>query len=114
MEGDTVKEIIAVEKEIHRKIEAERQRWTSWLEDVRLQAEKQYEEELRVLEAACEKERREAVDEAEKKASALVCEAEEQCGRWRNISDASLEKIVRRHLVSLTTGGYHDSPDVES
>ena len=114
MERDTVKEIIAVEKEIQRQVEAERTKLGSWLAETRERAEKQYEADLAAFEQISAAERNRAAEEAEIKASAIIGEAEEEYDGWRHISDSVLEKILTRHLEKLITGEWHDSPDVEN
>jgi len=114
MEQETVKEIIAVEKEIQRTIDAAKDKWQAWLAEVCQQAEKQYEKELAALEENCEAEQSRAAEEAKEKAAIIIKEGEKEIGGWRNIADDKLEMIVRRHLEELIAGERNDSPDVQN
>lgn len=113
MEKDTLAAIVDVEKEVRELQEAEQTKAGEWLARVRREAEEELAREERGLEEALRDALARASSEAERKAAALVEEAEAKAERLGRLDDESLRVIVARHLAGLLPGRGDDRQNGE-
>ena len=102
--GDVLSEILAVEREISAKLEAERQAERQWLEGRRGEIEQAKLSELTALKASAEREEEAAKMAAHDKAAAILEQARTDTERIRHIEDALLIPIVRQHVLVIAGG----------
>jgi hypothetical protein len=102
--GDILSEVLAAEREIGAKLDAERQEARQWLELTRGEIEQGKLSELAALKASAAREEEAAKIAARDKAAAILQEAGAEAERIRRIEDARLIPLVRQH-VRLIAGG---------
>ena len=103
-EGDVLSEVLAVEREIGVKLDAERQAAAQWLEQTRSEIEQTKLSELTALKASAAREEEAAKMAAHDKAAAILQQAGTEVGRIRRLEDARLIPIVRQHLLIIAGG----------
>ena len=100
MEQSTLAEILAVERDIRTRLDAERERANRWLENARHEIEQEHSTQLAQIRSAAAARRDAALRAAHDRASAELLSAEAAAGTV-GLSDDALRPIVRRHLTFL-------------
>lgn len=113
MEKDILADIFEVEKEIRERLEAERQKGAVWLAEVKRDLEEGVSREDERLQGALTNAVAAARAEAEKKAAALLEEAEARAEQLGRLDDESLMVIIERHIATLLPGRDHDRQNGE-
>ncbi|HXX81802.1 MAG TPA: hypothetical protein VEI46_09645 [Thermodesulfovibrionales bacterium] len=101
MEKDILSKVIEVEKEIQERLREEKNKAHAWLEGVKTEIEKDISLQEEQLRESYTRGREDAKAEAERKAAKIVKDAASLAERYRQISDETLEKIVKRHMVKI-------------
>ena len=115
MEKDILSKVIEVEKEIQERLREEKNKAHEWLEGVREEIEKGLSLQEEQLRESYTRGKEGAKAEAEREAARIVQDAAILAERYRRISDAALEKIVKRHVVKiLPSQGTISPPEEES
>jgi len=104
VKGDVLSEVLAVEREIGAKLDAERQAARQWLEHTRSEIEQEKVSELTALKASATREEEAAKMAAHDKAAAIVQQAGTEAERIRRFEDARLIPIVRQHVLLIARG----------
>jgi Skp family chaperone for outer membrane proteins len=102
--GDVLSEVLAVEREIDAKLDAERQAARQWLERTRSEIEQAKMSELTALKASATREQEAAKMAAHNKAAAILQQAGTEAERIRRLEDARLIPIVRQHVLLIARG----------
>lgn len=102
--GDVLSEILAVEREIRAKLEAERQAVRQWLERTGGEIEQAKVSELTALKASAVREEEAAKKAAHDKAAAILQQAGAEAERIPGLEDARLIPIVRQHVALIARG----------
>jgi len=102
--GDVLSEVLAVEREIGAKLDAERQAARQWLERTRGEIEQAKLSELTALKASAAREEEAAKMAAHDKAAAILQQAGTEAERIRGLEDARLIHIVRQHVLLIARG----------
>lgn len=113
MEKNILGKVVEAEKEIQERLDAEKAKADTWLNEIRTGAEKSLSETENKLKAALENRIKEASAEAEKKADSIIRAAGSTADKLRNISDNDLKEIISKHIIKILPGGQYDSKDVE-
>ncbi len=114
MNDDILTDIIAVEKEIRERLDAEREHAAAWLAEVRTGLEEGYRREEERLREELERALAAARSEAELESARLVAEATAQADRLTGIEDETLLQALDKHLVGLRPGDGDDRQNDES
>jgi hypothetical protein len=101
---DVLSEILAVEREIGIKLDAERQAARQWLERTRGEIEQAKLSELAALRASAASEEEAAKRAAQNQAAAILQQAGAEAERIRGLEDARLIPIVRQHVLLIAGG----------
>jgi vacuolar-type H+-ATPase subunit H len=101
MDNGILTDIIAVEKEVRERLDAERGHAAARLEQVRSDLEEKFREEEERLRHALGDALRTARNEAEHLAALLERQAAERSERLARIDDTTLQRIVVEHLSRL-------------
>jgi len=110
---DILAEVIRVEKEIQKRLEAESKKANQQVEQVRRELE---EKVLRAEEGTSEllKNRiQEATAEAHKKASEILNDANSMAEKIESLSDETLKTLLRRHISRVLPEFNHDNQNVK-
>ena len=102
--GDVLSEVLAVEREIGAKLDAERQAARQWLERTRSEIEQAKLSELTDLKASAAREEEAARRAAHDKAAAIPQQAGAEAERIRRLEDGQLIPIVRQHALLIARG----------
>jgi len=102
--GDILSEILAVEREINAKLDAEHQAVRQWLERTRGEIEQTKLSELTALQASVAREEESAKIAAQDKAAAILQQARTSADRMHHLDDARLIPIVRQHVGIIVRG----------
>jgi hypothetical protein len=102
--GDILSEVLAVEREIRTKLDAERQAAQQWLERTRGEIEQEKLSELTALKASAARDEEAAKVAAHDKAAAILQQARLDA-ELRRLEDAQLIAIVRQHVLRIARGG---------
>ena len=102
--GDVLSEVLAVEREIGAKLDAERQAARQWLERSRGEIEQAKLSEFTALKASAPREEEAAKMAAHDKAAAILQQAGTEAERIRRLEDARLIPIVRQHVLLIARG----------
>lgn len=102
--GDVLSEILAVEREIRAKLDAERQSARQWLDRTRGEIEQAKLSELTALKASAAREQEAAKLAAHEKTAAILQQASTEAEKIRRLDDARLIPIVRQHVLLLDRG----------
>lgn len=97
-------EILAVEREIGIKLDAERQTARQWLERTRGEIEQAKLFQLAALKASAANEEEAAKTAAHDKAAEILQQASAEAERLRGLADARLMPIVRQHVLLIAGG----------
>ena len=103
--GDVLSEVLAVEREIGAKLDAERQAAQQWLERTRSEIAQAKMSELTALKASAVREEEAAKGAAHDKAAAILQQAGGDAERIRRLEDERLMPIVRQHIARIARGG---------
>ena len=103
--GDILSEILAVEREISSKLDAERQAVRQWLEHARGEIEQAKLSELTALKASAASEEKTARVAAHDRTAAILQQAGTDAERMRCLEDAQLIPIIRQHVLRIAQGG---------
>jgi hypothetical protein len=101
MEKDILKEVIEVEKEVHEKIQIEKRISQEWLEKIKKDTEPEVLKEEENLKGSFNKAVKDAKLNAEKKAAAILEEANIKAERFEELSDGTLKKIILKHIKRI-------------
>ena len=101
MEKDILSKVIEVEKEIQERLRDEKNKAHEWLEAAKKEIERDISLQEEQLRESYTKDREEAKAEAEREAARIVQDASTLAERYRRISDETLEKIVKRHMLKI-------------
>ncbi|PLX83496.1 MAG: hypothetical protein C0617_11240 [Desulfuromonas sp.] len=113
MEEGTLREVVRLEREIHRQLAEEQLRADEGLERLRRELEEEYEEQSKALAEALEQAVEEAKRQSEERAAGMLAESRRQAERLAAMSDEQLGRIVHRQIALIVPGEAHDRPDVE-
>jgi Skp family chaperone for outer membrane proteins len=102
--GDILTEVLAVEREISAKLDAERQAARQWLEHTRGEIEQAKLSDLTALKTSAAREEEAAKMAAHDKAAAILQQAGAEAERIRRLEDARLISIVRQHVLLIAGG----------
>lgn len=102
--GDVLSEVLAVEREIGAKLDAERQAARQWLERTRNEIEQAKLSELTALKASAAREEEAAKMAAHDKAATILQQAGTEAERIRRLEDARLIPIVRQNVLLIARG----------
>ena len=102
--GDVLSEVLAVEREIGAKLEAERQAARQWLERTRGEIEQAKLSELTALKVSAVREEEAAKMAGHDEAAAILQQAGTEAERIRRLEDARLIPIVRQHVLLIARG----------
>ncbi len=113
MGNNILHEVVAVETEIQRNLEAEKERAHEWIEKVRREAEEEVaraEEEFgKLCATALEKARA----DAERRAARIVEESAAKGEVLKGLDSKSLMETIMKHIVRILPGGDNDRQDVK-
>ena len=104
VDGDLLPEILALEREIDAKLDAERQAARQWIERTRGEIEQAKLSELTALKASAAREEEAAKMAAHDKAAAILKQAGTEAEGMRDIEDTRLIPIVRQHVLLIAQG----------
>lgn len=113
MEKDILSAIVDVEKEIRKLQSEERAKAEKRLEEVKREIGEEIAGEEKRLQEAMRDAVARAGSEAEKKAAALLEEAEARAERLGRLDDESLMVIIEKHIATLLPGRDHDRQNGE-
>jgi len=102
--GDLLSEVLALEREIEAKLDAEGQAAQQWLERTRGEIEQAKLSELTAIKASAAREEEAARMAAHDKAAAILQQAGTEAERMRRLDDACLIPIVRQHVLVIARG----------
>jgi len=109
MEKDILSEVIAVEKEIHERLELERMKSRKWLEDVKKESEEEMEREEKNINESLNKSVENSKIDAEVKAEEIVKQADAKAVSLAKLNDETLGRIVGKQIARILPGLSHDS-----
>ncbi len=104
MEKGILHEVIEVEKEMLRYIESEEVKLQKWLEQVKNESEKQLTLEEEKVRKSFLNFVKNAIHDAERKASDIVREAITQSDRLEKLDTGTLTRIVMKHINRILPG----------
>ena len=104
MNGDILSDVLATEREIGAKLDAERQAAQHWLECTREEIEQAKRSELAALKASALRDEAAAGKAAQDKATAILQQARAAAERIRRLEDARLVPIVRQRVLVVAPG----------
>lgn len=104
MNEDVLSEVLAVEREIGARLEAERKAARLWLERTRGELEQAKLSELTALRASAAREEEAAKTAAHDKAAAILQQEGAEAERVRRLEDEQLIPIVRQHVQLIARG----------
>lgn len=113
---DILNEVVVVERDIQKKLEFEEKKTRDWLDEVRRETEGVLEQEKERIEEACKRAIEDDRRESEKKAEEIIQEANAISERYEGLSDETLAKIIKKHLIRILPEKAvyrHDSQDVK-
>ena len=102
--GDVLSEVLAVEREIGAKLDAERQAARQWLERTRGEIEQAKLSELTALKVSAVREEEAAKMAGHDEAASILQQAGTEAERIRRLEDARLIPIVRQHVLLIARG----------
>jgi len=104
VDEDILSEVLAVEREIGVKLDADRQAAREWLDRTRSEIEQAKLSEITALKASVAREEEAAKTAAHDKAAAILQQARTEAERIRRLEDALLIPIVRQHVLGIAQG----------
>ena len=102
--GDVLSEVLAVEREIGAKLDAERQAAREWLERTRVEIEQAKLSGLAALKASAASEEEAAKTASRDNAVAILQRARAEAERICGLEDARLLPIVCQHVLRIVRG----------
>lgn len=102
--GDVLSEVLAVERQISAKLDAERQAARQWLERTQGEIEQAKLSELTALKASAAREEEAAKMAAHDKAAAILEQAGTEAERIGRLEDSRLIPLVRQHVLLIAQG----------
>ena len=105
MGNDILHEIIAVETEIQRNIEIEKEKTNKWIEEVRRDAEDEIVREEDRLKESGAQSLKEALADAERKASDIIEKAVAKAEILKRFDCESLGEIILARIIRILPGG---------
>lgn len=104
MEQSTLQEILAVEKEIRERFDAERERAGQWLEDARREIEAAHRAEMAHLKEAAAQEDGAAQQRAREKAGQILRQAQDAITAVNGLSDEALRRRIAQCIGAIDPG----------
>jgi len=104
MEKDILSEVIEVEKEIQKCLEAEKATSRDWLEKVKKESGDELVREEKILKESLNKSIEAAKKEAELKAAEIVKQTEARAERLAKLNDETLVGIVGKQITRILPG----------
>jgi len=104
MGSDILHEIIAVEAEIQRNIEIEKEKTNKWIEEIKRAAEDEIVREEDRLKESGAQALKEALSDAERKASDIIEKALEKAQMLKRFDSESLGEIILESIVRILPG----------
>ncbi len=104
MDDDILSQVVEVEKEVQQRIEIEKKMSQEWLEN----AKKEAEEKVLIEEKELKKNVNDSIStarlNAEKKAEAIISDANIEAGRLEKLDDDILKNIIIKHIIKILPG----------
>ncbi len=113
MEDNILSKVIEVEKELQERLRPEKEKAHEWLEGIKTEIERDISLQEEQLRESYTRGREGAKAEAEREAERIVKNAATLAERYRQISDETLEKIVKKHMVKILPAHGTTSPSAE-
>lgn len=113
MKDDVLAKVVAVEKDIQKKLELEEIKCREWLERITSETEEKVLQEEIELKESVKESVHTAEIRADNRAAEIVRDAHEKAELLGNLSDETLKRIVLRHITKILPGERHDSQDVK-
>jgi hypothetical protein len=104
MDQDTLGEVLGIEREISKKLDAEKEQARLWLESARHEIEQAKLSEIARLNAGAAQDDEAAAKAARDKAAGILQQATTGCERIRGLEDVALRPIIREHLAAIIPG----------
>ncbi len=104
MENDILREIIDVEKEIQQSLDHTRVTTQEWLNARKKEIEDELAHSENEIQAAFQHSREMAIEDARKKASNIIADAEQQAARIVQIKNDDLKNMVSSNLHKILPG----------
>ncbi len=104
MENNILREIIDVEKEIQLSIDKAKESITEWLGAEKKQIEQETAKEEKNIVASFQQARENTIQDAAKRASELVLDAEKKSDRIKHLNSQTLSGIVANHIHKILPG----------
>ncbi len=104
MENDILREIIDVEKEIQQSVDRTRMTMREWLNTQKKEIEDELARSEGDIQAAFQRSRETAIDDARKKAANIIADAEQQAVQIGQIKNDVLKSMVSSHLHKILPG----------
>jgi vacuolar-type H+-ATPase subunit H len=101
MENDTLREIIDVEKEIQQSVDLEKLAMSKWLESKKSELEEGLARGEEEIQESFRRLREAAIENAQKRASNIFTEAEQQAARLIQLRNDVLTSYVMNHLHEI-------------
>lgn len=104
MDDDILSQVVEVEKEIQQRIEIEKKMSQEWLENAKSEAE----EKVLIEEKELKKNVTDSISiarlNAEKKAEAIISDANIEAERLEGLDDDILKNIILKHIIKILPG----------
>jgi vacuolar-type H+-ATPase subunit H len=104
MDDDILSQVVEVEKEVQQRIEIEKKMSQEWLENVKKEAE----EKVLIEEKELKKNVTDSISiarlNAEKKAEAIISDANVEAERIEKLDDDILKNIIIKHIIRILPG----------
>jgi len=110
---DILAEVIRVEKEIHGRLEAEREKTKQWVEQVRREMDEKLLLTEKGLKETLEQTIQKVREDAMREASKILNDANSEVEKIKNFSDKTLKTLLIKHISRVLPGFSHDSQDVK-
>ena len=104
MEEDILGKVVEVEKEIHHRLEAEKEKSAQWLAKAREDAGKEVNRTKEDLNGSLDAAIKEARAVSEKKASQIIEDAKLSAEKLERLGSEELRKIILRHISTILPG----------
>jgi vacuolar-type H+-ATPase subunit H len=105
MGNDILHDVIAVETEIQRNIEIEKERTKEWIEKVKRDAEDEIVREEDSLKKSGDQALKEAMADAERKAAEIIEKAVARAEILKRFDSESLREIIMDRIIQILPGG---------
>lgn len=101
MTADSFRDIIETEKEIHLMLKNENKKASQWMKEQEEAVEKELKREQKKYKAASREQRRKVRVDAEHEAAKLLKNAALIAQKMADLDDASLRKIIKKHIHKI-------------